>query len=173
MTSHIPSKMATSNFTTQLAHLEASSNPQQRLDGYTQTLDNIISSGDSELSANLIAYAQSILSDSIGVIHSRPLLSTFVERYRNISATSVKIDAGAEIVQLLAPKIVSYEQQDTDLKFVLADAYEVEEDFTNSAKTLQTIVLDSSQGRNVTDDEKAAIWMRICRCYLVSRCYPS
>lgn len=61
--------------------------------------------------------------------------------------------------------MVSYEQQDTELKFILADAYEKDEDFTNSAKTLQTITLESSQ-RSVSDDEKAKVWMRICRCYL-------
>ena len=68
-------------------------------------------------------------------------------------------------MQLLAPKIVSYEQQDTDLKLILADAYERDEDFNNSAKTLQTIMLESSQ-RSVSEDEKARVWMRICRCYL-------
>lgn len=70
-----------------------------------------------------------------------------------------------QIVQVLAPKVVSFEQQDTDLKFILADAYEAEDDFNNSAKTLQTIQLESSQ-RSVSDDEKAKVWMRICRCYL-------
>lgn len=48
---------------------------------------------------------------------------------------------------------------------VLADAYEADEDFTNSARTLQTITLESSQ-RSISDDEKARVWMRICRCYL-------
>lgn len=68
-------------------------------------------------------------------------------------------------MQLLAPKVISFEQQDSELKFALADAYEADEDFTNSAKTLQTITLESSQ-RTVSDDEKAKVWMRICRCYL-------
>ncbi|KAK3050113.1 hypothetical protein LTR09_008768 [Extremus antarcticus] len=157
--------MASPEVTTQLEQLAASPNPQQRLEGYTQTLDSIVSASNN-LRDNLVAYVQSILSDNIGVIHSRPLLSAFVEKYKGITNNEVKTEAGAEIVDLIAPKIVSYEQQDTDLKFVLADAYEAEEDFTNSAKTLQTIVLDSSQGRNVTDDEKASVWMRICRCYL-------
>lgn len=70
-----------------------------------------------------------------------------------------------QIVDLLAPKIVSFEQQDTELKFILADAHEAEDDFRASAKTLETISLESSQ-RAVTDDQKAKVWMRICRCYL-------
>ncbi|KAF2480601.1 CSN4 COP9 signalosome complex subunit 4 [Neohortaea acidophila] len=158
--------MSNPQIASHLAQLESSSNPQQRTEGYSAALQNIVSTFSSnDLSANLIAYVQSILSDSIGVIYSRPLLSNFIEQYRSLSDNNVKIEAGNAIVQLLAPKIVSYEQQDTDLKFILADAYELDEDFTNSAKTLQTITLDSTQ-RSVSDDDKAKVWMRICRCYL-------
>ena len=156
-----------SEITSQLSRLESTSNLQQRADGYNALLQNIISSSSNSnhLSEQLIAYVQSILRDNIGVIHSRPLLSAFIETYRNLTVNNVKIEAGVEIIQILAPKIVSYEQQDTDLKFILANAYEQDEDFANSAKTLQTITLDSSQ-RNVSDDDKARVWMRICRCYL-------
>jgi len=160
--------MASSNVTSQLARLEnSSSNPQQRSEGYNKLLASILapSNDNASLSANLVAYVRSILSDTIGVIHSRPLLSSFVERYRTLGDNDARLEAGTAIVQLLAPRIVSYEQQDTDLKFILADAYEQDEDFANSAKTLQTITLDSSQ-RAVSDDDKAKVWMRVCRCYL-------
>ena len=158
--------MASPEITSQLSQLESTSNAQARADGYTSLLQSVVSSSTgSDLSANLIAYVQSILADSIGVIHSRPLLTSFVDHYRNLQDNHVQIETGDAVVQILLPKIVSYEQQDTDLKFILADAYEQAEDFTNSAKTLQTIKLDSSQ-RNVSDDEKARVWMRICRCYL-------
>ena len=159
--------MASSEVTTQLNQLETTSNPQQRSDGYNSALQTIITSfsDSTDLSANLTAYVQSILSDNIGVIHSRPLLTSFVDAYRHLGSNAAQIETGTAVVQLLAPKIVSYEQQDTDVKFTLADAYERDEDFTNSAKTLQAITLDSSQ-RNVSDDDKAKVWMRICRCYL-------
>lgn len=159
--------MASGQVASRLSQLESTSNAQQRADGYNQTLDTILTSfTNGDLSTNLIAYAQSILSDNIGVIHSRPLLSDFVEKYKSIEDNDVKIEAGTEIVQIILPKIVSFEQQDTDIKFALADAYEAGEDFVNSAKTLQTVNLESQQGRTVTGDEKAAVWMRICRCYL-------
>jgi COP9 signalosome complex subunit 4 len=149
-----------------LQQLETAPATPQRAEAYNSTLSEIINSfTGKDLAANLVAYVQSILSDNIGVIASRPLLSVFVEQYRNLKDNDVKVEAGNEIIQLLAPKTVSFEQQDTDLKFALADAYEVEEDFTNSAKTLQVITLDSSQ-RAVSDDEKARVWIRICRCYL-------
>lgn len=151
----------------QLQQLEtASANPSQRSEAYNGILGQITSSftGD-DLAANLVAYVSSILSDNVGVIHSRPLLSNFVDVFRKLEDNNVKLTAGPEIVQLLLPKLVSFEQQDSDFKFILADAYEADEDFTNSAKTLQVITLDSSQ-RSVSDDQKAKVWMRICRCYL-------
>ncbi len=158
--------MASPEITSQLSQLETTTNTQQRAEKYTASLRKILESfSNDDLSANIIAYVQSILSDSIGVIYCRPLLSDFIEVYRDLSDNNVKIETGNTVVEILAPKIVSYEPQDTDLKFILADAYEKGEDFTNSAKTLQTITLDSSQ-RNVSDDEKAKVWMRICRCYL-------
>lgn len=158
--------MASSKVTEQLAQVEsASSNPQQRADAYNEVLQSIGTTSGEELSTNLVAYVSSILSENIGVIHSRSLLATFVERFKQIQDNDIKIEAGNQIKQILADKVVSFEQQDTELKFALADAYEQDDDFTNSAKTLQTIPLDSSQ-RSVSDDEKAKVWMRICRCYL-------
>jgi len=159
--------MASSTLSNQLSALENQSNAQHRSEAYTTLLQQLLTNttDPTTLSTNLTAYVSSILSESIGVINSRPLLTDFLTHYGALTNPEVKITTGNEIVALLAPKIISYEPQDTSLKFILADAYEAEEDFSASAQTLQTIVLDSSQ-RNVSDDEKAKVWMRICRCYL-------
>ncbi|KAF2161802.1 hypothetical protein M409DRAFT_69600 [Zasmidium cellare ATCC 36951] len=156
--------MASSAVTSKLGQLEATASTQQRTEEYAGVLQSIISEPSNQ-AENLVAFVQSITSDSVGVINSRPLLSLFVERFRDLADNDVKIEAGSQIVQLLAPKVISFEQQDTELKFILADAYEKDEDFSNSAKTLQGVTLESST-RTVTDDEKAKVWMRICRCYL-------
>ncbi|KJY02544.1 COP9 signalosome complex subunit 4 like protein [Zymoseptoria brevis] len=152
-----------SSITNELAALESATG-QQRSTGYNDLLKRIVSS-EQDQQSNLVRYVQSITSDNIGVIVSRPLLSAFVEQFRALKDNTLKIEAGTQIVDLLAPKIVSFEQQDTELKFILADAHEAEDDFRASAKTLETISLESSQ-RAVTDDQKAKVWMRICRCYL-------
>jgi COP9 signalosome complex subunit 4 len=157
--------MASAEITTQLGQAQSIANAQQRTETFNNILSTILANPSQNLSASLAAYVQAILSDNIGVIHSRPLLSTFVEQFRKLNDNDAKIEAGTAIVQHLQPRIVSYEQQDTDLKFILADAYERDEDFANSAKTLQTVTVESSQ-RTVGDDAKASLWMRICRCYL-------
>ena len=154
------------NIKTQLDSLSSISDPQQRSEGYQTLLSTILAhSKGSELATQLVAYACSIIGDKIGVIHSRPMLTHFVEQFRTIGDNDVKTEAGNAVVQTLASRIVSFEAQDTELKFLLADAYEAAGDYTGSARALQGITLDSSQ-RSVGPDDKARVWMRICRCYL-------
>jgi len=66
---------------------------------------------------------------------------------------------------LLRSRVTSFEEQDSKLKLLLADVYENEEEYVQSARTLSTLNLDSNQ-RTVTDDDKARIWVRVARCYL-------
>ncbi|KAF2769465.1 PCI domain-containing protein [Teratosphaeria nubilosa] len=156
--------MASAEITEQLSQATSVSDASPRTNAFHSILASILSE-PANLAPNLVAYVQALLSDSIGVIHSRPLLQHFVEQFKSITDNDVKTEAGTAIVQLLQPRIVSYEQQDSALKYTLADAYEAEEDWTSSAKTLQTITLESSQ-RTVTDETKSQVWMRICRCYI-------
>ncbi|KAF2459941.1 COP9 signalosome-like protein complex subunit 4 [Lineolata rhizophorae] len=135
---------------------------------YSQLLDKIFASspGEEALAANLKAYVESILGDSLGIVSSRPLLANFVERFAELrDKPDVVIDVGEHALRLLEPKVVSYEEQDTRLKLAVAGAHEASDDFAASARTLQKISLDSSQ-RAVTADEKADVWIRIVRCYL-------
>ncbi|KAF2739239.1 COP9 signalosome-like protein complex subunit 4 [Polyplosphaeria fusca] len=133
---------------------------------YSSLLQTILtSSASNNLAANLIAYAGSILGDSLGIVASRPLLAAFVEQYKQIKDAEVKVDVGQQVKELLRGKGTQYEEQDSAIKFALADAYETEEDYSKSADILKEITLDSSQ-KAVSGDEKAKVWIRIVRCYL-------
>lgn len=134
---------------------------------YSALLQEIPSSS-TNLTADLGEYAQTLLDDSLGIVVLRPLLATFVEAFRNVEDPDVKIDVGARVVTLLQSKGAGqYEEQDTQIKLVMADAYESSAvgDFRKSAQTLATINLESTQ-KSVTPDEKAKVWIRIVRCYL-------
>jgi COP9 signalosome complex subunit 4 len=138
----------------------------KKAQGYNSLLDKMLStSAPAQLPANLIAYAQSILGDSVGVVTSRPLLASFVDKLAQLSDAAVKIQVATEAIEALQPKVVSFEEQDSQMKLMLAESHEQNEDFVSSAKVLQQITLDSSQG-HVSDDDKAKIWIRITRCYL-------
>jgi len=150
------------NVLTSLEDIPAAKKPQ----AYNELLNNILNSSPSDtLAANLVAFVQSVLGDSVGIVASRPILAAFVERFRQIPDPDVRIEVGTQAVEAMQPKVVSYEEQDTQIKLVLADAYQENEDYVSSAKVLQTITLDSSQ-RAVSDNDKAEIWIRITRCYL-------
>lgn len=61
--------------------------------------------------------------------------------------------------------MTSFPQQDTNLKLLLADAFQADEDYTSSARVLRSIDLDNAQ-QHISDTDKAQIWVRIARCYL-------
>lgn len=160
-----PDTLASADVTAALQELE-SSPAASKTTGYNDLLTKIIDTSTPDtLAPNLIAYAESLLGDTIGIVASRPLLASFVLRFRELSDADVKIEVGTRALALLAPKVVSYEEQDTAIKEILADAYQANDDFIASAKILQAIPLDSSQ-RTISADDKAAVWIRIVRCYL-------
>jgi COP9 signalosome complex subunit 4 len=133
---------------------------------YNDFLAKIIStSAPDTLSENLQLYADSILSNTVSVITSGPLLTSFITQFKEIEDPEVKVEAGQHIVALIQPRVVSLEDQDRRIKEILADAHEELENFADAAKVLQSISLDSSQ-RAVTADERAKHWIRIVRLYL-------
>ncbi|KAE9983425.1 hypothetical protein EG327_005468 [Venturia inaequalis] len=132
---------------------------------YTDLLTNMLANSGDSLAANLIAYVDSLLGDSLNVVAARPILSTFISRFSTIQSNEIKTEVGKHTIELLAPKVVSYEEQDTAIKYAVAEAYEEEQEYSESAKILQKISLDSSQ-RTVSADDKAKLWIRIVRCYV-------
>ena len=157
--------LASAEVASSLQQLETS-NASNKTASYSQLLRKILeNSVPDTLVPNLIAYVGSLLGDTLGIVASRPLLSEFVESFKGIRNSEIKIEVGQTTVELLHPKAGSFEEQDTAIKEILADAFEVEEDYASAARTLQTINLDSPQ-RRVSTDYKAELWIRIVRCYL-------
>jgi COP9 signalosome complex subunit 4 len=134
---------------------------------YSSVLQGIAtSSSPDDLAEDLNAYAKALLDDSLGVVVLRPLLAAFVDQYRAIKSPDVKVEVGEEVIGLLRQKGVGqFEEHDTQIKEILSDAHEENNDYIKSAQTLQSITLDSTQ-KALTSDDKAKVWIRIVRCYL-------
>ncbi|KAF2405141.1 COP9 signalosome-like protein complex subunit 4 [Trichodelitschia bisporula] len=157
--------MATPRIRSAIEELESSS-AASKSSLYTELLDGIISTSSPDtIVPNLTAYLDSLLGDSVGLVTSRPLLQVFVEKFRTIQDPDVRIAVGQHALQRIASKVVSYEDPDTSIKLILADAFEEKEEFSASAKVLQTVTLDSTQ-RAISVNDKGKIWIRIVRCYL-------
>ncbi|KAI4201168.1 MAG: hypothetical protein LQ346_002222 [Caloplaca aetnensis] len=140
---------------------------QDRPAGYKKLLDQIVSSAASprELTSNLEVFIESVLADNLGIVAARPLLAAAVESIRSVAELDLRIQAGTTALRLVGPRVTSFEEQDAQLRGILADAYTLQEEYVEAAKVLQGIQLESSQ-RRIPDDHKVSVWIRICRLYL-------
>ncbi|KAL9030559.1 MAG: hypothetical protein Q9196_001320 [Gyalolechia fulgens] len=150
-----------------LMELEDPSAPHHdKAPAYKRLLDKIVSSPNSpDLTSNLEAFIDTILGDNLGIVAARPLLGIAVESIKTLPDLDSRITAGTTALHALESRIVSFEEQDAQLREMLADAYIQQEEYIEAAKVLQGIQLESSQ-RRVSDDHKVGTWIRICRLYL-------
>lgn len=112
----------------------------------------------------LQSWFDAALSSGLSIVAVRPLLDAFAAALKSLDAAAI-IVAGRHAVDTLQPRVASYEEQDSVLRDILADAYTTDGDFSEAAKVLQGIQLESSQ-RKVSDADKFKLWVRICRLYL-------
>lgn len=148
-----------------LAEIESSASPQNKLQFYNDLLSETVStSPEPQLADDLIYYLDSVLSEDLSIVAARPILDSFIYTLRKLSSeTQIKVAQHA--VNLLQSRSASVEEQDAQIREILADAYEAEEEYTAAARALQGIHIDSSQ-RLVSDSAKVKLWIRIVRLYL-------
>ncbi|ODH52124.1 hypothetical protein GX48_01678 [Paracoccidioides brasiliensis] len=157
--------MAEPDVISALTSIEATSNQQNKPQLYNELLSKIISSPPSpSVEPNLIAFLNSILGDSVGIVAARPLLDNFIDSLRKLPS-QVIINVGQDALSKIQSHSTSAEAQDTALREILADAFEAEQQFVQAARVLQAIRFDSSQ-HLMSDDEKVRLWIRIVRLYL-------
>jgi COP9 signalosome complex subunit 4 len=114
---------------------------------------------------DLIAISDAIFADSLGIIAIRNLLINLTSLLSTISSDETKIAVGNHILALLANQATSFEEQNAQIRILIADAYEADEEYLAAATALAGIPLESSQ-RKVTPEDKGRIWIRITRLYL-------
>lgn len=157
--------MASQKFAAALASIESITHQPTKLEQYNNLLNDIVSrsSGD-ELGQDIVYYLDSILNEDISIASARPLLDSFIAALQNFDP-EVKIKTGQHAVTLLQSRATSVEEQDSQIREILAAAYESQEEYSAAARALSGINIDSSQ-RLVSDAAKARLWIRIVRYYL-------
>lgn len=157
--------MASQKVASALAEIESSTSQATKAQLYNNLLGKIVTSSTGhELSQDLIYYLDSILSETVSIVAARPLLDSFISVLRDLPS-AIKIKVGQHAVTLLQSRSASVEEQDSNIREILADAYEAEEEYSAAARVLQGVHLDSSQ-RLITDAAKMRMWIRILRLYL-------
>ena len=133
---------------------------------YGDLLDRIASSNTTteQLTSNLIALSDSILSGSLSIVATRPLLTSFIQSLSKVQPDTI-ITVGSHVLDNFQSQSTTFEEQEALLREALCAAYEKQEDYTSAAKALQGIHLDTSQ-RQITDEAKVQMWVKIVRLYL-------
>lgn len=108
------------------------------------------------------AFVDSVLADSVGIVASRPILGEFVTAVEALQDLQARKQICVYTIERLRPRIVSFEEQDSKMREILASVYEAEDDNAEAAKALQGIMLDSSQ-RLIDDQYRLDIYIRIMR----------
>jgi COP9 signalosome complex subunit 4 len=115
--------------------------------------------------SDLIAIIDAIFTDVLGIVATRSLLISLISILTTTPNNDTKITVGSHILSLLATQATSFEEQNAQIRELMATAYEEDEEFLEAANVLAGIPLDSSQ-RKVTPEDKARFWIRITRNYL-------
>ncbi|PFH52757.1 hypothetical protein AMATHDRAFT_139277 [Amanita thiersii Skay4041] len=105
--------------------------------------------------------------DSVGLVVGRQVLAELVKVLSEgrISDTALRKRVVEDILAIVQPRIVSYEEQVNNLRFQLADLLEEEEEWSEAARVLMGISLDSGQ-RTISDEDKLRVYVRIVRLLL-------
>lgn len=157
--------MASQKITNALAAIESNTHQGTKLQEYKDLLNDMVTTSTGhELAQDLVYFLDSILSEEVSIVAARPLLDIFITVLHTLTAET-KIKVGQHATTLLQTRSASVEEQDSQIREILADAYESQEEYTAAARALSGIHIDSSQ-RLVSDAAKARLWIRIVRYYL-------
>ena len=146
-----------------LQQISASAEKQK---GYEALLSQISSlSSPTELTGDLNLILDAIFADSLGIVSTRSLGLQFVEALKKAPSNETKIEVGEHTLTILQSQASSFEEQNAQIRELMADAHESDEEFLEAAKVLAGIPLESSQ-RKVANEDKVKFWIRITRNYL-------
>ncbi|KAH9899865.1 hypothetical protein C8Q73DRAFT_743706 [Cubamyces lactineus] len=147
----------------------ASLNQKDKATAYQSLLSEILSREDqSNLAADIHTLIDNVVNqESIGLVISRSILSELVKALSEgkVKDTNLRKQIVEDTLSIVQPRIVSYEEQVNSLRFQLADILEEEEQWSDAARVLMGISLDSGQ-RSLPDEDKFRVYVRIVRLLL-------
>ncbi|KAI0081778.1 hypothetical protein K474DRAFT_1694826 [Panus rudis PR-1116 ss-1] len=153
------------NMEGQLAQITAL-NQKDRAPAYISILNDIFARPDqSNIAQDIHALAESAVQESNGIVVGRVVLAELVKALQSdtLKDQDLKRRIIEDLLAVLQPRLVSYEEQANALRFQLADILEHNEEWTDAARVLMGISLDAGQR---PDEEKFRVYVRIVRLLL-------
>lgn len=148
------------NVEKQLLEIAQIEDHKKKMESYRTLVKNLFSGTSSQ---DLILFIDHLLSIDEIVI-SRQILNEFAVNLKEMTPESHKLIA-TDLLEKIKPKVVRFEEQVTTIRENLAQVYQDEEDFSEAARVLNGIPLESTQ-RILDDDYKVNIYIRIAQLYL-------
>merc|ERR1712142_596688 len=152
-------------FRQQLANLTSSGGSHRDLgEKYRAILDNILTFGEDELVEGLKAFIEAIVNENVSLVISRQLLS-------EVGTTLVQLEDSVSkavshfTLEVVQPRVISFEDQVGAIRQHLADIYEREQNWCQAAKVLVGIPLETGQ-KQYSVDYKLETYLKIARLYL-------
>jgi COP9 signalosome complex subunit 4 len=160
--------MACAKVSQALAQVPSSSDQAAAFESLLSNLRSL--STPQTVSADFRAILDAVFSSSLGIVAIRQIVTTFVTALKSFNnaandAADLWIEVGQYALGQLSQQQSTFLEQQAEIRELIAEAHETNEDYIEAAETLAEIPLDTSQ-RKVTNEEKVKIWIRIVRCYL-------
>lgn len=155
--------MAAAKF--QLSQVSTSGGSHRDLaDKYRAILESIVPLDEHELVDGLKAFIESIVNENVSLVISRQLLSEVVDHLSKVSDSICKAVAH-HALDIIQPRVISFEEQVGSIRQHLAVIYEKEENWRQAAEALIGIPLETGQ-KQYTIEYKLEIYLRVARLYL-------
>ncbi|EGO01924.1 hypothetical protein SERLA73DRAFT_177559 [Serpula lacrymans var. lacrymans S7.3] len=136
---------------------------------YLSLIPEVLSQSDQPaIAANLHTLVDTVVNqESVGLVIGRQVLSEIVKNLEAgaIPSSGLRKRIVEDTLATIQPHIVSYEEQVNSLRYQLADLLESEEEWSEAARVLMGISVDSGQ-RALPDEEKLRLYIRIVRLLL-------
>ena len=152
-------------FRQQLNNLTSSGGSHREVqEKYRSILDSILTHGEDELVEGLKTFIEAIVNENVSLVISRQLLS-------EVGATLVQLEDSVSkavshfTLEVVQPRVISFEDQVVAIRQHLADIYEREQNWSEAGKVLVGIPLETGQ-KQYTVDFKLETYLKIARYFM-------
>merc|ERR1712038_405235 len=154
------------NYKAQLAQMSTSAGGSHRdlAEKYKVVLDSILQLGEDELVDGLKAFIEAIVNENVSLVISRQLLTEVAQHLVKVE-DSISKAVSHYTLEVVQPRVISFEDQVGAIRQHLADIYEREQNWRQAAQVLVGIPLETGQ-KQYTVDYKLETYLKIARLYL-------
>merc|ERR1711994_449743 len=140
------------NYKAQLAQMFTSAGGSHRdlAEKYKAVLDSILQLGEDELVEGLKIFIEAIVNENVSLVISRQLLSEVGTTLAQLE-DSVSKAVSHFTIDIVQPRVISFEDQVVTIRQHLADIYEREQNWSEAGKVLVGIPLETGQKQYTVD----------------------